>query len=97
MQTAFAFAQTSRESSVPPHWVLLDSQSTVSVFMNPKYLTNIRKSSSTVVVHTNGGTQTSTLIGDVTNFGPVWYNPESLANILSLAARSEERRGGKEC
>ena len=24
------------------------------------------------------------MIGDITNFGTVWYNPDSLANILSL-------------
>jgi hypothetical protein len=32
----------------------------------------------------NGGKQTSTQIGDITNLDLVWYNPESIANILSL-------------
>jgi len=36
-------------------------------------------------VFTNGGTQTSSMVGEVRNFGTVWYNPQSLANILSLA------------
>jgi Zinc knuckle len=72
-------------SIIPDHWVLLDSQSTVSVFKNKLFLTNIRESDTAMTVYTNGGTQVLSLIGDVKNFGTVWYNPDSLANILSLA------------
>jgi len=43
-------------------------------------------------VHTHGGTQISSLVGDIKNFGPVWYNPDSLANIFSLAAVRKLRR-----
>jgi len=83
----FTFTQLpSRHELIPLSWVLLDSQSTVSVFKNPKFLTNIRRSNSRLKVHTNGGTQISTLVGDIKNFGTVWYNPDSLANIFSLAA-----------
>jgi len=64
----------------------LDSQSTVSVSKNPKFLSNIRRSNSHLKVHMNGGTQISSLVGDIKNFGTVWYNPDSLANIFSLAA-----------
>ena len=34
---------------------------------------------------TNGGTLLSNMKGDVVNFGSVWYNENSLANILSLS------------
>ena len=71
---------------IPDTWVLLDSQSTVSVFKNPVYLRNIRQSKDRLRVFTNGGTQISTIIGDTQAFETVWYNPESLANILSMAA-----------
>ena len=64
--------------------MLLDCQSTVSVFCNRKYLKNIRKSGKTLTVHSNGGTQVSSFVGD-TSFGTVWYNPQSLTNILSMA------------
>ena len=70
---------------IPPTWILLDSQSTVSVFKNRELLSNIRKSPTALRVHTNGGTQTSTDIGTVANFGDVWFNTNSLANILSMA------------
>ena len=79
----FTFTQLpSRHEFIP----YLDSQLTVSVFKNPNFLTNIRRSNSQLKVHTNGGTQVSSLVGDIKNFGTVWYNPGSLANIFSLAA-----------
>ena len=70
--------------AIPKTWLLLDSQSTVSIFCNKGLLSNIRPSDTTLKVFTNGGTQDSTMIGDITNFGTVWYNPASMANILSL-------------
>ena len=66
--------------------MLLDIHSTVLVFKNPNFLTNMRRSNSQLKVHTNGGTHISSLVGDIKNFGTVWYNPNSLANIFSLAA-----------
>ena len=70
---------------IDPQWILLDSQSTISVFNNPSMLTNIRPSGHTLRAVTNGGFQESTLIGDFPNLGPVWFNPKSIANILSLS------------
>ena len=48
-------------------------------------LTNIRSATHVIRALTNGGHQDSSLIGDVPNLGEVWYNRESMANILSLA------------
>ena len=76
----------SRHVAIPDSWVLLDSQSTVSVFRNATLLQNIRPAASPLTVYTNGGSQISRLVGDIPNFGEVWFNPQSLANILSLAA-----------
>jgi hypothetical protein len=76
---------TERYDLIPSSWVLLDSQSSVLVFKNPSFLSNIRCSSNHLKAYTNGGTQLSLLIGDIKNIGTVWYNPNSLANIFSLA------------
>jgi Zinc knuckle len=39
---------------IPDHWVLLDTQSTVSVFKNKSFLSNIRTSDTKMTVYTNG-------------------------------------------
>ena len=79
------FTLTQRVSGIDQAWILLDSQSTISVFRNPDMLTNIRPSSHVLRAVTNGGHQDSDLIGDFPNLGTVWFNPHSIANILSLA------------
>ena len=71
-----ARSQTNGDDGIPDTWILLDSQSTVSIFRNAKFLRNIRNSRTKLVVDTNGGKQVSTMIGDLKNFGPVWYNPD---------------------
>ena len=48
-------------------------------------LNNIHTSSGQLKVHTNGGTQILNQIGQTKHFSEVWYNPSSLANILSIA------------
>jgi Zinc knuckle len=74
-----------RYEGIPRNWVLLDSQSTISIFNNAKMVTNIRLSPQAVCARTNGGQQTSTHIADFRNLGVVWYNDQSIANILSLS------------
>ena len=86
-EPGFSFMQSVKTfDTIPKSWVLLDSQSTASVFNNPRYLTNIRRSAHALKIITNGGLQHSYFVGEVRNFGTVWYNPQSIANILSLAA-----------
>ena len=78
--------QTDKQNSsyINNEWILLDTQSTVSVFNNIQYLTNIRKSKETLRAITNGGYQDSDMIGEFPNLGTVWYNRHSIANILSM-------------
>ncbi|KAI2512761.1 Reverse transcriptase (RNA-dependent DNA polymerase) [Fragilaria crotonensis] len=89
-QYAFMLAQSAapapeHEHVIDPDWILLDSQSTMSVFRNAKMLRNIRHSGRVLRALTNGGYQDSTMIGDFPNLGEVWFNKQSIANILSLA------------
>jgi hypothetical protein len=90
LQHAFIMAQ--HDHAIDPNWILLDSQSTISVFKNPAMLTNIRNSGRVLRANTNGGFQDSTQVGDFPNLGEVWYNPDSIANILSLADVCRVRR-----
>jgi hypothetical protein len=48
-------------------------------------ISNIREAPQDVCARTNGGHQTSTHIGDFRNLGVVWFNPDSIANILYLS------------
>jgi hypothetical protein len=84
-QFAYMLAQAGGDTGIDPSWILLDSQSTISVFKNADMLTNIRRSTHVIRALTNGGHQDSNMVGDFPNLGEVWYNRESMANILSLA------------
>jgi hypothetical protein len=86
----FSFHQSA--DIIPDTWILLDSQSTVSVFKNRLLLTNMRAASKVLCVHANGGVQLNRDIGTVKNFGDVWFNPDSLANTLSMSAVSRACR-----
>ena len=65
-------------------WVLLDNQSTVNLFKNAGMLKNIREVQGHVTVHCNAGNITVNMMGDLPGFGPVWYYPNAIANILSM-------------
>ena len=74
---------------IPSYLILLDSESTVCVFDNPSFVLDIRPSANrSIVVHTNGGTQQLSLVGDTKYLQEVWYNPDSIVNILSLSTVS---------
>ena len=64
---------------------LLDSQSTTTVICNKKFVSDIRTSTATLRLKSNGGimkiNQQATLKGFE---GPVWYSPDAIANILAL-------------
>jgi len=85
-----AFTQTEvlcnvqEKAGIPPSWILLDSQSTVDVFCNPKILGNIREAKRHLVLHCNAGTVLVTKKGDLKGYGTVWYHPTGKVYILSL-------------
>jgi hypothetical protein len=70
--------------AVPDNWILLDSQSTFSVFHNAKLLHNIRESSRHMDIHCTTGITSTNLVRDLSGYGTVWYHPKGIANILSL-------------
>ena len=63
--------------------VLLDTGSTFSVFNNRKMLVDVRKSTRKLQAYSNGGYQDSEWKGTVPGLIDVWYNPDSMLNILA--------------
>ena len=89
VRDAFCLAQGEDHfpDGIPDHYVLLDSDSTVSIFWNQDLLTNIHEVDKPLYLETNGGGyQVSNKMGTLKNVGEVWYNPESIANVLSCAS-----------
>lgn len=65
--------------------ILIDNQASVSVFMNPSLLTNIRQAEVSVKIYGMGGFISVDQVGDFNEFGEVYYCPTAITNILSLA------------
>ncbi|KAI2499082.1 Reverse transcriptase (RNA-dependent DNA polymerase) [Fragilaria crotonensis] len=82
--------QIGKDGRLPQTWILLDNQSTVDVFCNKKMLTNIREHTNAMDIHCNAGITSTKWIGELKGYGTVWYNPNGIANILSLS-RVKER------
>jgi hypothetical protein len=70
---------------IPKEWILLDSQSTTDAFSNPDLLNNIHEVRESLTIHTQAGNAVTKLRGSLPGYGEVWYCPNGIANILSLA------------
>ena len=83
-----------RQGNICKYWILLNSESTIDIIRDENLLRNIRRveEGQEMRCFTNGGHQDSVLIGDLPGYDTVWYNPDSIANILSLARVSRSRR-----
>jgi hypothetical protein len=63
--------------------LLLDSQSTVHLFSQPKHVANIRPATNPIKVHCNKGTMDTTQEADFGDM-PVYFDARGIANVLSL-------------
>jgi hypothetical protein len=75
-----------RNGKLPASWILLDNQSTVNIFSNRKLLKNVRATDRVMSIRCNAGVTRTHMIGNLHGYdGEVWYNPNGIANILSLS------------
>eukprot|EP00536_Pseudo-nitzschia_multiseries_P010661 jgi/Psemu1/26659/gm1.26659_g len=90
----YLFSQSESEGGVNPYWILLDSQSSLNLIVNPALVTNIRlaPNGGFMNIHCNSGVSKTNLIADLPGFGVVWFYADGLANVLSLALVSDQYR-----
>ena len=77
--------ETRHGGRLPLEWVLLDNQSTIDVFVNRRLLKNIRRIKQYMYIHCTAGVTRTNLVGELPGYGTVWFHPDGIANILSLA------------
>ena len=64
--------------------ILLDSQSTMSLFCKKRLVTKIRKSNEKLTLRSNGGSMKVGRIASINKSTDVWFSTKAIANILSL-------------
>jgi hypothetical protein len=78
---------------LPKTWILLDNQSTVNIFSNKALLQDVKATNRKMRVRCNAGWSVTNLIGRLPGYpGEVWYNPNGIANIISLSDATKHFR-----
>jgi len=86
-------ASPSTPNIVPKHWLIFDFGSTISTITNRELIKDIYSMNDAIRLFSNGGHRGYSEKETLTVFPfEVYYNPNSLANILSLSEVSERYR-----
>ena len=72
--------------------IILDSDSTDTVFCNPKCISNIQDSDNQFSINTIGGIMKSHQKCDIPYINDVWYNKNYITNIINMKYMTEKCR-----
>lgn len=84
----FQFYQADKMHDV----ILLDNQSTTTLFCNPSLVQDIKPSKETMYLSTNGGILATDSVAEVPEWGQVWYNPSAITNIFGFSDMVSKHR-----
>ena len=71
--------------AIPNTWLLLDSCSTTNLICNKDWLHDIHENGTSITIRCNAGAVLLTKQGYFGTYPePVWFNPQGIANIMSL-------------
>ena len=74
-------------------WILLDNESTVTIFCNSNMVSDIRNSANeSLDLMTNAGILRTKHKATVPGWGEVWFNPHAITNIFSYAEMAKRHR-----
>jgi hypothetical protein len=74
--------------------ILCDSQSDVHIFKEASLLSNIRAADRPLRVAGMGGSIIANQVGDLQEIGPIYFHPNSVANILSFGRLRDSHSAG---
>ena len=80
--------------NIPLSWILLDSHSTVDVFINQRHLCIICQATHQMYNHTMAGVARTNPSSDVPGYGTISYHPGVIVSILSPSKSEGPLYGG---